>query len=398
MILSRKAESLEPSLTLKITSKVKELKKNGIDVMDFGVGEPDFNTPENIRDKAIEAINNGYTRYTQVSGIVELKTAISKKFKRDNNLNYDISQIIVSTGAKQCLANAFSVILNPGDEVLISKPYWVSYPELVKLSDGVPVFIDADESSNYKYTKENLNKALTSKTKAILLNSPSNPTGTIYELEDLKIVYDFAKENDLLIISDEIYEKLIYNNKKHISIANLNEDAFMRTIVINGVSKSYAMTGWRIGYAASGNTKIIKLMDSIQSHVTSNPSTICQYAALEALEGEQGTIDKMVSEFEKRKDFLVSSLEKMKDISFIKPEGAFYAMINVSKYYDKEFNGKIIKNSLDFATLLLEEGKAAVVPGIAFGDDRYIRFSYANSMENICKGLEELSKVLANMK
>lgn len=397
MILSQKAKRISPSLTLAITAKAKKMKADGIDVIGFGAGEPDFNTPLNIQDAAIDAIQNGQTRYTAASGIVELKKAIVDKFKRDNNLNYKTSQIVVSTGAKQCLANAFQAILNPGDEVLIGAPYWVSYPELVQLSDGVPVFVDTEEKNSFKLTVTALEKALTKNTKAIILNSPNNPTGTTYTKNELKEIADFAKKNDIIIISDEIYEKLLYGEEGHVSIASLSEDAYNRTIVINGVSKAYAMTGWRIGYAAASE-EIISLMSNIQSHTTSNPCSISQYAALEALLGDQGEVEKMKVEFKKRRDYMVDRINSIKNLSCVKPEGAFYVMINISNILNKKYEGTVIKDSLQFSDLLLEKEKVAVVPGIAFGVDNYVRLSYATSIKNIEEGLNRIESFVNGIK
>lgn len=396
MILSRKAEEIAPSLTLEITAKAKKMKADGIDVVGFGAGEPDFNTPVNIQEAAIKAIKEGKTKYTATPGIAELKDAIVNKFKNDNDLSYDASQIIVSTGAKQCLANVFGAILNPGDEVLIPVPYWVSYPELVKLADGKPVFVNTKEENSFKYTIENLEKSVTDKTKALILNSPNNPTGTVYNKAELQTIADFAKKHDLIIVSDEIYEKLIYSNDKHVSIASLSEDAYKRTIVINGVSKAYAMTGWRIGYAA-GDKKIIKLMTNIQSHMTSNPNSIAQYASVEALVGEQKDVEAMIVEFKKRRDFMVERVNKINGLSCIKPEGAFYVMVNISKILGKEVDGKVIKSSLEFASLLLGKEKVAAVPGVAFGVDEFVRLSYATSMENIIKGLDRIDNFVKNI-
>lgn len=397
MNLSNKAINITPSITLAITAKAKELKESGVDVVSFGAGEPDFNTPQNIINAAIKAMEEGKTKYTPTSGILELREAIVKKFKDDNNLEYDASNIIVSTGAKQCLADVFMAILNPQDEVIVPTPYWVSYPELIKLSDGVPVFVQCKEENDYKYTIEDLKKVVNDKTKAILLNSPNNPTGTIYSKEELLEIADFSKENDLIIISDEIYEKLIYDNKEHVSIASLSKDAFNRTIVINGLSKSYAMTGWRIGYAA-GPKEIIKLMVSIQSHVTSNPNSITQYAAVEALNGPQNEIEEMIKVFEKRRNLMVDRISQMDNLSIIKPEGAFYVMINIEKYIGKTVNGEIIKDSLDFSRILLEEEKVAVIPGSAFGLDNYIRLSYATSEELILKGLDRIEEFITKIR
>lgn len=396
MELSRKAQAIEPSLTLAITAKAKEMKEKGIDVISFSAGEPDFNTPKNIINAAIKAMEDGNTKYTSVNGILQLREAICKKFKGDNGLEYNPSQIVVSTGAKQSLANTFLAILNPGDEVIVSTPYWVSYPELIKLADGKPVFVEGDEKSNYKFTKENLEKAVTAKTKAIVLNTPNNPTGTIYNKEELEVIADFAKKYDIIIISDEMYEKLIYDNENHISIASLSKDAYERTIVINGLSKSYAMTGWRIGYCAASE-KIAKLMISIQSHVTSNVCSITQYAALEALNGPQDEITKMINEFEKRRNYMINRIESIDNLSIVKPKGAFYIMINIENCLGKEINGKILNDSMEFCASLLENEKLAVIPGKAFGLNNYIRVSYATSMEAIKEGLNRIESFIKKL-
>lgn len=393
MILSKKASNIEPSITLAITAKAKELKSQGIDIIGFGAGEPDFNTPANIRNASIEAMEKGYTKYTPASGINELKEAIINKFKNDNNLQYKSSQIIISTGAKQCLSNAFFAILNPGDEVLIATPYWVSYPELIKLSDGIPVFVKTSKENSYKYDIESLKQYVTSKTKAIIINSPNNPTGSIYTKEELSKLAEFAKEHDLIIISDEIYEKLIYGDDEHVSIASLSEDAYKRTIVINGVSKTYSMTGWRIGYAAASE-EIVKLMSNIQSHTTSNPNSIAQYASLEALAGTQEFVHSMKQEFKNRRDYIVTRINGIENISCIEPKGAFYVFIDISKIIGKSVEGEAIENSLDFCSKLLEKGKVAAVPGEAFGIDGFIRISYATSMENIQEGLNRIESFI----
>ncbi|GAA0122073.1 MAG: pyridoxal phosphate-dependent aminotransferase [Clostridium argentinense] len=396
MKLSNKAMQISPSLTLAITAKAKKMKADGIDVIGFGAGEPDFNTPKNIQEAGIKAIQEGLTRYTAASGIAELKDAIVKKFKADNNLNYKPSQIIISTGAKQCLANALQAILNPGDEVLVGAPYWVSYPELIQLADGKAVFVETREENAFKLTVEALEKASTNKTKAFILNSPNNPTGTVYTKEELVKLAEFAKKNDLLIISDEIYEKLLYGEEGHISIASISEDAYNRTIVINGVSKAYAMTGWRLGYAASSE-EITKLMSNIQSHTTSNPCSISQYASVEALNGDQSEVENMKKQFKARRDFMVDRINSINNLSCVKPEGAFYVMVNISKVLGKEFDGKVIKDSLTFSDLLLEKEKVAVIPGIAFGVDNFIRLSYATSMDNIKNGLDRIEKFVSSI-
>lgn len=397
MNLSKKAGNISPSITLSITAKANELKAQGIDVVSFGAGEPDFNTPDNIINAAIKAMKDGKTKYTPAGGILELKKTICKKFKQDNGLDYTPDQITISTGAKQCISNIFMAILNPGDEVLIPIPYWVSYPELVRLADGIPVFVETLEENNYKYTIEDLEKAVSNKTKAILINSPNNPTGTIYNKEELIKIAEFAKKYNLLIISDEIYEKLIYDGEKHISIASLNDDAFKRTVVINGVSKTYAMTGWRLGYIAAPK-EITKLMTSIQSHMTSNVNTIAQYAAIEALNGPVEDLNNMVKEFERRRNFMIDRLSKIQGVSIIKPSGAFYIMMNISSYFNTKFKGKEIKNSLDFSRELLEEEKVAVIPGAGFGLDKYIRLSYATSMDIIETGIDRIAMFIDKIK
>ena len=397
MELSRKAQSIEASVTLAITAKAKEMKESGIDVISFGAGEPDFNTPQNIINAAIKAMEDGNTKYTNVNGILPLREAICKKFKDDNGLIYNPSQIVVSTGAKQSLANAFLAILNPGDEVIVPNPYWVSYPELIGLADGKAVFVESNETSSYKFTKENLEKAVTEKTKAIILNTPNNPTGTIYSKEELMEIAEFAKKYNLIIVSDEMYEKLIYDGEEHVSIASVSDDAYERTIVINGLSKSYAMTGWRLGYCGA-TEKISKLMTNIQSHMTSNVCSITQYAAVEALNGPQDKVKEMISEFERRRNYMVKTLEEMNNLSIIKPQGAFYIMINIDKCLGKEINGEKITDSMDFSAKLLEHEKVAVIPGKAFGLDNYVRVSYATSMELIEKGLERINKFVNKLK
>lgn len=392
MNLSKKAMNMEPSMTLALTAKAGELKAQGVDVISFGVGEPDFNTPQNIIDAAILAMNQGKTKYTAVSGITELKEAIVKKFYNDNGLNYKIENIIVSTGGKQCLFNVFAAILNVGDEVLIPRPYWVSYPELVKLNDGIPVFVETNEEDDFKINFKNLEKSITNKTKAIVVNSPNNPTGSIYSKKELMEIADFAKKYDLYIISDEMYEKLTYGGNKHISIASLNEDAFNRTIVVNGLSKAYAMTGWRVGYAA-GKKEIIKLMNNIQSHTTSNVNSIAQYASLEALTGQQEEMKIMQNEFDRRRKVMMKLLDDISDVSYIEPKGAFYILVNIEKIL-KKFK---ISGSSEFCEKLLDRENVVAIPGIAFGEDNYIRLSYATSMDSIETGLNRISNFIKNL-
>lgn len=397
MNLSKKANSISPSITLEITGKANELKAQGVNVMSFAAGEPDFNTPRNIIEAAIKAMDDGYTKYTKTSGIVELRKAICKKLHQENNLNYSEEQIVVSTGAKQCLANTFLAILNKGDEVILQNPCWVSYTELIKLADGVPVIVNCDENDGYKLSAKNIEKAVTSKTKAILLNSPHNPTGIVYNKNELEEIAQIAKKYNLIIISDEIYEKLIYDGEEHVSIASLSEDAYERTIVINGLSKTYAMTGWRVGYTAS-STKLAKVMSSVQSHMTSNVCSISQYAALEALTGPQDSINMMKNAFEERRNFMMKKLKGIDEVSFIKPQGAFYIMVDITYFIGKSINGIKINNSIEFAKILLEEEKVAVIPGAAFGLENFIRLSYATSMEVIEEGLDRIKSFLGKLK
>ena len=389
MEYSRKAKNINPSITLAITAKAKALKAQGVDVVSFGAGEPDFNTPKNIIDAAKKAMDEGKTKYTAASGIIELKEALCKKFKEDNNLSYNTSNIIISTGGKQALANAMFAILNEGEEVLIPVPYWVSYPELVKLAGGNPVFVECKEENDYKFTIEALEKATTKKTKAIVINSPNNPTGSIYSENELREIAGFAKKHDLIIISDEMYEKLIYDGEKHISIASLSEDAYNRTIIVNGFSKAFAMTGWRLGYSAA-NEEITKLMSSIQSHMTSNANSITQYAAVEALNGPKDALNDMVKEFEERRNYMTNLIDNIEGLSYIRPSGAFYVMINIKNCINKSLNGETIKDSMDFSKMLLDEEKVAVIPGAAFGLENYIRLSYATSKDMIGEGLKRI--------
>ncbi|WP_425447508.1 pyridoxal phosphate-dependent aminotransferase [Dethiothermospora halolimnae] len=391
--LSRKAKSITPSVTLEITAKAKAMKSEGIDVIGFGAGEPDFNTPKNIQNAGIKAIEDGNTRYTATPGIMELRKAVCDKFKRDNDLDYKPENILVSSGAKHSIYNALSAILNPEDEVIIPNPYWVSYPELVKLADGVPVEVKTLEENGFKYKVEDLKKALTDKTKAIFLNSPSNPTGTVYEREELEEIAKWAVENNIFVISDEIYEKLVYDDANHISIATLNDKIKDLTIIINGMSKAYAMTGWRMGFAAA-HKEIIKVMTNLQSHSTSNASSISQYASVEGLNGDQSPIEEMRKHFEDRRNYMVDKINSIEGLSCKKPKGAFYVMANISEVKGKEIKGRKINDSIDFAGALLEEVNVALVPGKAFGADDYVRLSYANSLDNIKEGLNRIEDFL----
>jgi len=392
MKISQKASNITPSSTLAINAKSKAMKAEGIDVVGFGAGEPDFDTPQNIKDAAIAAIHNGFTKYTPASGTLELKKAVCSKFKRDNGLDYAPENIVISNGAKHSLVNTFMAILDPDDEVIIPAPFWVSYPEMVKLADGVPAILDTTEENHFKFSAADLEAAIRPKTTALVLNSPSNPTGMAYTKDELQAIADVCLKHNIYVISDEIYEHLLYDGE-HVSIASLGEDIKDQTIIINGVSKTYAMTGWRIGYTAS-NAKIAKVMSNIQSHATSNPNSIAQAATVEALMGPQDSVIEMKKEFVKRRDYMVDRMNGMPNVSCLKPQGAFYVFMNITKLLGTTIFGKKIENSDDFANVFLEKAKVAVVPSSGFGSDHYVRWSYATSMENIKKGLDRLEEFL----
>ena len=386
MELADRVQALTPSTTLAITSKAKALKEEGHDVIGLGAGEPDFNTPEDILNVAKKAMDEGKTTYTPAGGIPALKQAIIKKLQEDQGLQYTEEEIIVTTGAKHALYNLFQVLLNRGDEVVIPVPYWVSYPEQVKLAEGQPVYVKASEENDFKITPEQLENSITDYTKAVILNSPSNPTGTLYTEEELKALGEVALKHELIIVSDEIYEKLIYGSDDHVSIAQLSDDLKEHTVVINGVSKSHAMTGWRIGYAA-GNQQIIQAMSNLSSHSTSNPTTISQFAAIGAYSMDQHKLNEMKKAFEERLNKLYEWMTDIPGISCVKPKGAFYLFPNISE---------VVANSPfdstdEWVKQLLEEEKVAVVPGSGFGSPENIRLSYATSLEN----LEEAAKRIA---
>jgi len=372
------------------------MKASGIDVINFGVGEPDFDTPENIKEASIKAMKDGFTKYTPVGGIDSLKDAIIEKFKSDNDLAYKREEVIVSCGAKHSLYNIAQALYGPGDEVIIPSPYWVSYPDQVLLNDATPVFVKTFEADSFMIRPEALEKCVTKKTKAFILNSPSNPTGMIYNKETLEKIGELAVRYNFYIISDEIYEKLIYDGAVHVSIAALGKEVKDRTIVVNGLSKSHAMTGWRLGYAA-GPADVIKAMTNIQSQSTSNPNSITQKAAVEALTGPQDFIDKMLREFDQRRRYIVNELSAIKNMSCPMPSGAFYAFPNTSLIYGGRFGDKKISTSSDLALYLLEEAKVALVHGEAFGEDDYIRLSYATSMDDIRKGIERIREALTRL-
>ena len=391
--LSKKSLEISPSITLSIDTKAKEMREKGIDIISFGIGEPDFPTPSNIKKAAIKAIEGDLTKYTPVSGLPQLKKIICNKLQSENNLEYNIENITISNGAKHSLWNACQAICNPGDEVIVPVPYWVSYPEMVKMADAVPIYVECNEANQFKLKEEDLLLAITKKTKAIILNSPSNPAGSVYTRKELEVIAEIAIKNNIIVISDEIYEKLIYDNESHVSIASLNEEIKRRTIVINGMSKGYAMTGWRIGYTASP-TNIAKIMNNIQGHVTSNPNTVAQYASIEALNGDQDSIKIMLRAFDERRKYMVNRINKIDGLSCITPKGAFYVMLNISKYIGQKINGNLIGNSIDFANTLLQNANIATVPGAAFGSDNFIRLSYATSLENIEKGMDKIDNFL----
>ncbi len=389
--VSEKLSTINPSPTLALDEKVKIMKANGEDVIGFGAGQPDFDTPDYIKDAAIEALKSGFTKYTPASGTPELKKAVCNKLMKDNGLSYEPSQIVISNGAKHSLVNAFMAICNKGDEVIIPAPYWVSYPEMVKIADGVPVIVKSN--SGFKITAADIEKAYTEKTKAIVINSPSNPTGLIYSKEELQAIADFAAEKNIFVISDEIYEKLIYDGKSHVSIASLGEEIKERTIIVNGLSKSHSMTGWRIGFTAAP-LNISKAMSNLQSHATSNPNSIAQKAALAAYEGDDSFVDMMKEHFAERRDFMVDRINSIDGLSCDKPEGAFYVMMNIENCLGKEYYGRKIENSDDFCSAVLDIAKVGLVPGSGFDAEGYVRLSYATSMENIKEGLDRIEKFL----
>jgi aspartate aminotransferase len=372
------------------------MKAEGIDVVSFGAGEPDFDTPQNVKDAAIKALQAGMTKYTPTSGTPELKKAICDKLKRDNGLEYAPSQIIVSIGAKHSLYNVMLAICDPGDEVIIPAPYWVSYPEMVKLADGVPVYVQTNESTGFRMTPEKLQAAITSETKALVLNSPSNPTGAIYEPAAIAEIARIAVEKGIYVIADEIYEKLVYGNNKMVSIASLGDDIKRLTITVNGLSKSHSMTGWRVGYAAA-EQDIISGMSRIQDHSTSNPVSFVQAGAVEALCGPQDAVETMRQAFDERRRVIVDGLNAIPGVVCPNPGGAFYVFPNVSAYYGKSFDGREISGSDSFGEFLLNEAKVAVIPGSGFGADSNIRLSYATSMENIKKGIARIGEAAAKL-
>jgi len=380
MEISERAAQLTPSLTLSIDSKAKAMKAEGIDVCGFGAGEPDFDTPEHIKTAAIAALQAGFTKYTPSAGIPELRQAIAEKLAADNGLTYRPGQVIVSNGAKHSCYNAILATCQPGDEVIIPAPYWVSYPDMVRLVGAEPVIVPTMERNNWKMHAEDFENAMTPRTKMLIMNSPCNPTGSVYTQEELEAIVEVARGEDIYILSDEIYEKLVYDDAKHVSIASLSKEAYDLTITVNGFSKSYAMTGWRLGYLAAPEA-VAKAVDSIQSHTTANPSSFSQRGALAALKGDQQSVADMREEFDMRRNYMLDRLSKIPNVTAVKPQGAFYVLVNVSQ---------LGLTSQNFADRLLSKSNVAVVPGAAFGDDRTIRLSYATSIDIIKKGLDRL--------
>src|SRR5213595_2228819 len=378
MEISGRASQLTPSLTLSIDAKAKAMKAEGIDVCGFGAGEPDFDTPEHIKQAAIAALEAGFTKYTPSAGLPELRQAISEKLEADNQLSYRPSQVVVSSGAKHSCYNAILATCQPGDEVVIPSPYWVSYPDMVRLAGAEPVIVQTSERNGWKMRAADFENAMTPRTKMLILNTPGNPTGSVYTREELEGIVEVAAEEDIYILADEIYEKLVYDDTKHVSIASLSKEAYDLTITVNGFSKAYAMTGWRLGYLAAPDP-VARAVDSIQSHTSSNPSSFSQYGALAALKGDQQPLADMREEFDMRRNYMFDRISKIPNVTAVKPQGAFYVLVNISQ---------LGLTSQNFADRLLSKANVAVIPGAAFGDDRTVRLSYATSIDVIKKGLD----------
>lgn len=399
MKFSDRIQNVNPSMTLAIDAKAKDMKAQGEDVIGFGTGEPDFNTPERIKQAGMRAIENNETRYTPVGGSDLLKEAIISKLKRDNGLVYEKNQILASCGAKHSFYNLAQVLWQAGDEVIIPAPYWVSFPEIVTLTGARPIIIYAGAEQDFKITPDQIDKAVTPKTRAILINSPSNPTGSAYDKKELEKLADCALRHKLLIISDEIYEQIVFDGFRHTSIASISKEVQKQCVVINGISKSYAMTGWRIGYIAAGDAEITKQAGKLQGQSTSNPCSVSQAASIEALAGPLDEVYAMVSEFEKRRDIIVKHLRQIPGVSCNTPKGSFYSFPDFSKIYGKkDTTGKVLEGSLDFTDYLLTTEKVAIVPGIAFGADSYARLSFATSLEKIEAGVQRIKNAVNNLK
>jgi len=394
MKVSKRAQNIPPSATIAVTARAKELKAQGVDVVSFGAGEPDFDTPDYIKDAAIEALKAGQTKYTAAAGIVELRNVIAEKLKRENNLEYSPDQIIVNIGGKHSVYEVMQAVLDAGDEVILPTPYWVTYPETVKLADALPVIVQTDRANSYKMTPDQLKGAITEKTAMLVLNSPSNPGGFTYTPEELEDIARVLEGTKIVVLSDEIYEKLIYGDTKFVSFASLSKNAYNRTLTLNGFSKTFSMTGWRLGYTA-GPLDVIKAMARLQSHMTSNAVTFGQYAAIAALKGPvDEVVERMRVEFERRGEYMAERLNRLKGVQCPEPTGAFYCFPDVSSHYGRNINGAIINGSVDFAKALLEQANVAIVPGLPFGCDNNVRLSFACSLEQITKGLDRLEKWL----
>lgn len=397
MKLANRALNISPSQTLAIDAEAKALLSRGVNVISFGAGEPDFDTPDYIKEAAVSAIWAGKTKYTPVAGILSLREAICRKFEFDQGLKYKPEQIVVSAGAKHSLYNVMQVLVQEGDEVILPAPYWVSYLEQIKLAGATPRIINTREENGFKLNPSDLEQAINQRTRLLILNSPGNPTGIVYTDDDLASLKDVILKYDFSIISDEIYESFIYNGLKHVSIASLSPELKERTVIINGVSKAYSMTGWRIGYAAA-ELPVAKAMTDLQSHSTSNPTSIAQEASVAALNCKNGTQKRMMEEYSRRRDCMLERLSGIPGITCIKPGGSFYAFPNVSAYFGRSYKGRLISSATDLAAVLLEDAHVAVVPGVAFGNDDYIRLSYVCSMEKINEGLDRISELLGKIK
>lgn len=396
-MISERAKQIAPSATLAITTKAKQMKAEGIDVISFGAGEPDFDTPQFIKDAAIKALEAGFTKYTPVQGTVDLKKSIVNKLKRDNNLNYANNEVIVCVGAKHAIYNAILATVNPGDEVIIPAPYWVSYPEIVKMAGGIPVYVEAKEENGFCISGKQLEEAITSKTKMFILNSPSNPTGGCYTVAQLEELAKVIVKSGILVLSDEIYETIVYDGAKHISIASLGDDVKKQTILINGHSKAYSMTGWRIGYAAC-DSQIVAAMGKIQGHSTSNPASFAQVGAEYALNADQSFLSEMLNAFDERRKYIVKRLNEIPGMKCLMPKGAFYAFPNIEGLLGKSYNGNKMETCDDLCAYFLDCAKVALVAGTGFGAPKYIRLSYATSMENIKEGLDRIAKAVSDLK
>ncbi|WP_094604398.1 Aspartate/prephenate aminotransferase [Sporomusa silvacetica DSM 10669] len=395
-MVTQRIKNMTPSATEEMTAIVENMKRQNINVIGLNLGEPDFNTPANINNAAKKALDDGFTKYTAVAGIPELRSAICEKFKIDNGVNYKPNEILVATGAKQALFNAIFTTCEAGDEVILPTPCWVSYVEMIKLAGAKPVFVKSDESTGFQLNIPKIAAAITAKTKAIIINNPNNPTGAVYSEDCLKELAKLVEEKDLYIISDEVYEKLIYDGVKHVCIATLLPNKRENVIIINGFSKTYAMTGWRIGYVAANET-LIKGMDALQGHITSSVNSMTQIASIEALTGQQQTIEDMKKEFNERRKYLMDRIKSIPELSCDVPQGAFYILPNIEKLFGKKYKGKVLKTSVDVTNFFLEAANVAVVPGEAFQAPNNVRISYSNSMGNLVKGMNNLENALADL-